>query len=177
VRKDSGIRAAADMKGKTFAFVDRATTAGYLLPLAFFKDNGIEDYRTFLKESYFTGTHQDAVYDVLSKKADIGAAKNTVYYEMAKTNGRIEEELMVLTRSPDVPQNSLAVRSDLERSVKKMLKETLLNMHDDEAGRNVLKKIGAKRFIETKDSDYQSIYDYMKKTDMYVTSFGNGNGS
>ncbi|RPI37375.1 MAG: hypothetical protein EHM54_03285, partial [Nitrospiraceae bacterium] len=30
VRKDSGIRTAKDMKGKRFAFVDKATTAGYL---------------------------------------------------------------------------------------------------------------------------------------------------
>jgi len=176
VRKDSGIRSAADMKGKTFAFVDRATTAGYLLPLAFFKENGIRDYRTFLKEAYFTGTHEDAVFDVLNKKADIGAAKNTVYYEMAKTNSRIEEELMVLKRSPDVPQNSLAVKSDLDRSVKKMLKETLLNMHEDEDGRKALKKFGAVRFVETKDTDYQSVYDYLKKIDMYMTFSGYGDG-
>jgi phosphonate transport system substrate-binding protein len=176
VREDSGIRNAADMKGKTFAFVDRATTAGYLLPLAFFKDNGIRDYRAFLKEAYFTGTHEDAVYDVLNKKADIGAAKNTVYSEMAKTNGRIEEELTVLTRSPDVPENGLAVRRDLDSSMKKMLKETLLNMNNDEDGREVLKKFGAKRFIVTTDADYQSVYDYIKKIDMYFTSSGYGNG-
>lgn len=177
VRKDSGIRSAADMKGKTFAFVDRATTAGYLLPLAYFKDNGIRDYKAFLKEAYFTGTHEDAVYDVLNKKADIGAAKNTVYYEMAKTNGRIEEELTVLTRSPDVPQNSLAVRSDLDGTIKKMLKQTLLGMHNDEDGRMVLKKFGAKRFIVTTDEDYQSVHDYLKKIDMYFTSSEYGNGS
>ncbi len=177
VRKDSGIRNAAGMKGKTFAFVDKATTAGYLLPLAFFKDNGIMDYRAFLKEAYFTGTHEDAIYDVLNKKADIGAAKNTVYYDMAKTNGRIEEELTVLTRTPDVPQNSLAVRNDLDSSIKKMLKETLLNMHNDEDGRNVLKKFGAKRFIETTDADYKSVYDYMKKIDISFSSYEYGNGS
>lgn len=177
VRKDSGIRNATDMKGKTFAFVDKATTAGYLLPLAYFKDNGIRDYSTFLKEAYFAGTHEDAIFDVLNKKADIGAAKNTVYYEMAKTNGRIEEELTVLTRSPDVPQNSLAVRNDLDGPIKKMLEETLLNMHNDEDGRNVLKKFGAKRFIETTDADYQSVYDYMKKIGISFSSYGYGNGA
>jgi len=176
-RKDSGIRNAADMKGKTFAFVAKATTAGYLLPLAFFKDNGIEDYRGFLKEAYFTGTHEDTIYDVLNKKADIGAAKNTVYYEMARANARIEEELAVLARSPDVPENGLAVRNDLSSSTKKILKETLLNMHNDEDGMNVLKQFGAKRFIETKDADYQSVYDYIKKVDKYFTFSEHGTGS
>lgn len=176
VRKDSGIKSAADMKGRTFAFVDRATTAGYLLPIAFFKDNGISDYRTFLKEAYFTGTHEDAIFDVLNKKADIGAAKNTVYYEMARTTSRVEDELTILARSPDVPQNSLALRNGIDSSVKKMLKETLLNMHDDAEGRKVLKKFNARRFVETKDSDYNGVYTYIKKVDMYFTLSGYGDG-
>ena len=41
VRKDSLIKTAEDMRGKRFAFVDKATTAGYLLPLAYFKKHGI----------------------------------------------------------------------------------------------------------------------------------------
>jgi phosphonate transport system substrate-binding protein len=177
VRKDSGIRTAKDMKGKTFAFVDRATTAGYLLPLAFFKNNGIGDYRTYLKEAYFTGTHEDAINDVLNKKADIGAAKNTVFYEMVKTDRRIEEELTILARSPDVPQNGLAVRKDLDSSIKKLLRETLLNMHNDEEGRGVLKKFGAKRFIETTDADYKGVYKYIKETGMDLSTYEYGNGS
>ena len=41
VRKDSAIKNALDMKGKRFAFVDKATTAGWLLPLSYFKENSI----------------------------------------------------------------------------------------------------------------------------------------
>jgi len=51
VRKDSGINSIRDMKGKRFAFVDKATTAGYLSPLAYFKKMGIENYKTYLKKS------------------------------------------------------------------------------------------------------------------------------
>jgi phosphonate transport system substrate-binding protein len=36
VRKDSGIRTVEDMRGKRMAFVERATTAGYIFPLAGF---------------------------------------------------------------------------------------------------------------------------------------------
>ena len=66
VRKDSRIRTARDMKGKRFAFVDKATTAGYLLPLDYFHHHGISDYKQYLKETYFTVTHDDAIYDVLN---------------------------------------------------------------------------------------------------------------
>jgi len=163
VRIESGIKRAEDMRGKIFVFVDRATTAGYLLPLAYFKENGIEDYHTFLKETYFAGAHENAIYDVLNKKADIGAAKNTVFERLASEDSRIRTELVFLARSPDVPENGLAVREGLKNAVKKKLKETLLNMDKDREGIEVLTKFGATRFIETKNADYISVYNFIKE--------------
>lgn len=160
VRKDSGISSADGMKGKRFAFVDKATTAGYLLPLHYFKVEGIDDYHTWLQETYFAGTHEGAIYDVLERKADIGAAKNTVYARLADKDPRIANDLTILTRSPDVPENTLCVRSDLDGSLKQRLLEALLNMHRDEAGRAVLAEFGARRFIETSEGDYAVIFDF-----------------
>jgi len=162
VRKDSLIKTAEDMKGKRFAFVDKATTAGYLLPLAYFKKHGIGDYKSYLKETYFAGTHEDVIFDVLNKKADIGAAKNTIFDRLAKTDERIMKELFILEKSPDVPENGLAVRKDLDSSLKVKLKQTLLNMHNDPAGKNVLSKFGARRFIETTDKDYAPVFSYAR---------------
>ncbi|HWR58577.1 MAG TPA: phosphate/phosphite/phosphonate ABC transporter substrate-binding protein [Thermodesulfovibrionales bacterium] len=171
VRKDSGIRTVQDMKGKRFAFVDKATTAGYLLPLGYFPKHGVRNYKAFLKEVYFTGTHEDAINDVLNKKADIGAAKNTVYERIAKENDRITKELLVLEKSLRVPENSLAVRKDLDESLKKKLKETLLAMHDDPEGKKVLSVFGARRFIETTDNDYAPVLDYAKEVGLNLSTY------
>ncbi len=171
VRTDSGIRTINDMKGKIFAFVDKATTAGYLLPLAFFKENNIPDYSTYFKETYFTGTHEDAVYDVLNKKANIGAAKNTVYYYLAAIDESIEKDLLILKRSPDVPENALALRKELDDTIKESLKEALLNMHNDDKGRRVLKNFRAKRFIETAGDDYSSVYNYIKEINLDLETY------
>ena len=171
VRKDSGIRSIKDMQGKRFAFVDRATTAGYLLPLAFFKISGIEDYKTFFKETYFAGTHKDAIYDVLNRKADIGAAKNTMFYRLAAKDKRLLTDLVFLARSPDVPENGLAVRKDLDNTIKLKLKHALINMDKDPEGINVLKKFGAKKFIETSDDDYSSVYEYVRKIGLNLSTY------
>jgi phosphonate transport system substrate-binding protein len=171
VRKDSRIRSVRDMKGKRFAFVDRATTAGYLLPLHYFHDNGISDYRHYLKEAYFTGTHQDAIYDVLNRKADIGAAKNTVFQRLAKADPRIMEELVVLERSLGVPENALALRKDIDASVRDLLKDALLKMNLDPDGKKVLERFGALKFIETTDKDYGVVRKYAEDIHLDLATY------
>lgn len=158
VRKESGIRTAGQMAGKVFAFVDKATTAGYLAPLSYFRKNDIKNYRVYFRETYFTGTHEDAIYDVLNKRADIGAAKNTAFDRLAAVDPRIKNELAILDRSPDVPENGLAVRKGCEPAIKARLKEALLNMHKDPEGKNVLDSLGFDRFISTTGSDYLPVY-------------------
>ncbi|MBI5739737.1 MAG: phosphate/phosphite/phosphonate ABC transporter substrate-binding protein [Nitrospirae bacterium] len=171
VRKDSGIKNAKDMKGKIFAFVDKATTAGFILPLAYFKKNDIESYKTYLKEGYFSGTHEDVIYDVLNRKADIGAAKNTVYARLAGSDVRIQNELTVLEKSPDVPENGLAVKKSIDSSVKNRITEVLLNMHNDTAGRRVLEKFGALKFIETSNDDYAPVFKYADQIGLDLSSY------
>ena len=171
VRKDSGIHTAAEMQGKVFAFVDKATTAGYLLPLAYFKKNGIENYKTHFRETYFAGTHEDVIYDILNQKADIGAAKSTVYKRLTQTDSRLVQELVVVDRSPDVPENGLAVRQDLDDTLKKKLKEALLTMHTDREGQGLLEKFGAQKFIETSDQDYVPVYRYAREINLMLTTY------
>lgn len=171
VRKGSGIKSAKEMKGKVFAFVDKATTAGYLFPLAYFKKQGVEDYSTYFKETYFTGTHQDAIYDVLDRKADIGAAKNTVFNRISTKDPRLKSELDILEKSIDVPENGLAVRKDLDTSIKNRLRETLLNMHNDPEGKIVLKNFGVQRYIETTDNDYAELYGYIQSVGLDLATY------
>ena len=160
VRNDSNIKNADDMKGKRFAFVDKATTAGWLLPLHYFKENSIEDYRTWFAETYFTGTHEDAIYDVLDGRADIGAAKNTVFDRLAQKDSRLLNELHVLATSLQVPANALAVRRGLSNSFKIKLRNILLQMDQDEQGRRILDEFGARKFVTTTPKDYDPVFTY-----------------
>jgi len=171
VRRDSGIENANDMKGKRFVFVDKATTAGWLLPLHYFKSAGIDDPLAWLSEAYFAGTHEGAIRDVLDGKADIGAAKNTIFEALAKTDPRVTRELVILTRSPDVPENGLCVRKDLDVDLKTALKRTLLTMDQDEEGQQILTKFGAARFIPTFANDYKVVLDFAAAIGLDLKSY------
>jgi len=170
-RKDSGIKTARDMKGKVFVFVDKATTAGWLLPLYFFRTQGIQDYRTWFKETYFSGNHEDAIQDVLSGKADLGAAKDLVFNRLAKENPRIINELEILATSPKVPANTLAVRHDLDPALKSVIKSSLLAMNQTEEGRRALAQFGAPRFVETVEQDYAPVFEYAKHIGLDLTTY------
>jgi phosphonate transport system substrate-binding protein len=171
VRADSGIKDAKQMKGKVFVFVDKATTAGYLLPLAYFKKNGIYNYKTYFKEIYFAGTHEDAIYDVLDKKADIGAAKNTIFEMLAQKDGRIKKELLILEKSPCVPENGFALKREIDFSIKQAVRETLLHMHDDPEGEAALQRFGARRFIITEDKDYEPVFEYAREIGLDLATY------
>jgi len=171
VRRDSGIRNLKGMKGKRFVFVDKATTAGYLLPLDYFHEGGVGDHRSYFKETYFSGTHEDSIYDVLNRKADIGAAKNTIFERLVLEDERVAKELVVLATSPRVPENGLAVRGDIDPSLTNLLKDSLLHMHEDPEGREVLKRFGALGFIETKDEEYDPVYRYARKIHLDLSTY------
>lgn len=163
VRRDSGIRSHEDMRGKRMAFVDRATTAGYVFPLAWLKEQGIRSYERFFSEAYFTGSHDAAIDAVLERKADVGAAKHSVYDRVRKENVRVETELVILGESPSVPSNGLCVRRDMEPDLKEAFRRALLELDRDPEGAKILAQIGALRFIETTAADYQPVTDLARK--------------
>jgi phosphonate transport system substrate-binding protein len=159
VRKDSSVRTIEQMRGKRMAFVDRATTAGYVFPLAWLREHGIRSAEGFFGESYFTGSHDGAIDAVLSRKADVGAAKHSVYDRVRRENPHIDAELLILAESPSVPSNGLCVRKDLEEDLKEALRRALLDLEVDRDGASVLAQFGALRFIATTAQDYRPASD------------------
>ena len=163
VRKDSGINSASDMRGKRMAYVEKATTAGYIFPLAHLRQMGIKNIEGFFRESIFTGSHDAAITAVLDNKADVGAAKNTIYDRVREENPRVDQELVILARSPAVPSNGLCVRRDLPPDLQMKLRQALLGLDQDPAGKAVLEKFGALRFVDTTPGDYQPVIDLARE--------------
>jgi phosphonate transport system substrate-binding protein len=176
VKTTSPIRSVKQLRGKRMAFVDRATTAGYVFPLALLRKSGIPSPDGFFGEYYFTGSHDAAVVAVLEGKADVGAAKHSVYDRVRKENPAVDKELTIIAESPSVPSNGLCVRKGLDPQLEAALKQALLELAKDPAGGAVLTEFGALRFIETTAEDYRPViemaheagidlkrYDYMNQ--------------
>ena len=171
VHKNSVIDSVDRMRHSVIAFVDRATTAGYIFPVAYFKEHGVKNIDSYFKEYYFTGSHDAAIYAVLNKEAEVGCAKNTIFEMLSRDDPRVKEDLVILAKSPDVPSNGLGLRKNIPNEIKQKLKRALLEMDDDLAGKEVLNKFGVIRFIETTEKDYSPVFDFAKKAGIDLKNY------
>ncbi len=171
VRKDSGIKTVDDMRGKRFAFVEKATSAGYIFPLAYLHDHGVKNVNSFLGETYFTGSHDASMYAVLQGKAGVGAAKDSVYEWIASRDPTIDKELRVLARSEEFPSNGLGLRKDMDPALVSKLKTILLHLHENPQGLKVLETLRARRFIETRVEDYKPVFDAASHAGIDISTY------
>ncbi len=171
VKKSSKIRKVADMRRKTVAFVERATTAGYVFPMAYFRENGVADIDGYFKEYYFTGSHDAAIRAVLNGEADVGTAKDSIFDLVARSDPRVNRDLLVLTESPKVPSNGLGVGKSLRPEIKKQLKSVLLGMNRDPEGVAILKRFGALKFIPTTKEDYKPVFDIARQAGIDIQGY------
>ncbi len=171
VRKDSGIQEFQDLRGKTACFVDKATAAGYLFPLLYFKEHGVNKPEDFLGKIIYSGSHDAAVLSVLNGEADVGFAKDLILLRAGEKDSRIALDLLMVAASPEIPTNGLCVRRTLDWDLKGDLKEALLGMDRDLEGQKVLKRFGADRFLSTSGKDYENFNTMLKKLEIDPGTF------
>jgi ABC-type phosphate/phosphonate transport system substrate-binding protein len=116
-------------------------------------------------------SHDAAINAVLNRKADVGAAKHSVYDRERLHDPRVDKELIILAKSASVPSNGLCVRKDLNESLKSKLKSVLLSLHADPDGKVVLQQFGALKFIETTTTDYQPVFEMAKKGGIDISKY------
>jgi phosphonate transport system substrate-binding protein len=162
-RKDSNIETIKDMKNKSLVLVDKATSAGYIYQLFYFKYHGIDNLEDYFSRISFADSHDAAAWAVYSGEADIGGAKNHIFNKINEEYPDFKEQMVVLSESPEFPSNGLAVRKDLNPAIKLRIKILLLSLHETPEGQEVLKKFGAIKFVATSNDDYAVVYNMVKQ--------------
>ncbi len=109
----SGIKSIADLKGKTFAFGDKGSTSGYLIPYYHFQKNGIDPDK-FLGRSLST-KHQTIELQVTRGEIDAGADYNRNRDAMISEGLIKPADSVVFWTSDPLPNDAVAVRADLAK--------------------------------------------------------------
>lgn len=165
---NSGIKTLADLKGKSFAFVDPASTSGNLIPRKILIDNGINPDKDF-KTSFYAGTHNAVEYAVANGKVDAGADSDNSYDRMVK-EGEIDPNVNVIIYKSEAIQGSpIAVRGDLPAELKLLIQGALVKM-DQQTIMKVDGWGGIEKYKSVSDRDYDVIREVAKVLGMDVSS-------
>ncbi|WP_245754609.1 phosphate/phosphite/phosphonate ABC transporter substrate-binding protein [Candidatus Accumulibacter aalborgensis] len=108
---NSGINQPADLKGKTFAFGDKGSTSGYLIPLHYFMTQGIDPERYFSKVLYTK--HQAIETQVTQGVLDAGADYNRNRNAMIEQGLIKAEQSKIIWQSAPLPNDAVAVSKAL----------------------------------------------------------------
>ncbi|MEK7332248.1 MAG: phosphate/phosphite/phosphonate ABC transporter substrate-binding protein [Nitrospirota bacterium] len=171
VRADSKINSVTDMKGKKVVFVDRATATGYLFAVAFLHENGIQDINRYFNEYFFTGSHDSAIYSVLDNRADIGSAQDTIFNMLVSKDPTIKRELRIIAQSEELPETTLCLRKSISSKIKTSITDILLHMNEDPAGKEILKKFGAVKFIRAEAGDFNSVFNLARRAQINIKEY------
>ncbi len=167
-RFDSGIETLEDLKGRSFTFVDPASTSGNLIPRKMLIENGIDPDNDF-SMSYYAGTHNAVEYAVASGQVDAGADSDTSYNRMVD-EGQIDPGTnIIIYKSEPIPGSPIAVRKDLPAELKKKIQDTLIGMKQQTI-HEVSGWGDIERYQAVTDSDYDVIRETARVLDMDVTS-------
>lgn len=116
-----------DLIGRTFAFVDPASTSGNFMPRYVFSRNHIDPEKDF-KSIYYSGTHQASLIAVKEGKVDAGCIASEVY-DLAIERGQMKEsDVRVFYRSQPIPGSPFVVRTNLPQELQEKLKNGFLNL-------------------------------------------------
>jgi phosphonate transport system substrate-binding protein len=161
VRKDSGFKSVEDLRGKTIAFADPASTSGYVYPMVLLMKKGLvknRDPKTFFKEAMFAGTHEAALLALLNGSVDAVASFDLAPQQYLKEKERVEK-LMFIAETDPIPEAGMAIREGLDPALVKKLQDALMAFNAPEY-RPILKDFyGIDGFAPAKDSDYNSVRD------------------
>ena len=151
VADKSPIKRLEQLRGKRFAFCDRESTMGYLVPLFMLERAGVAP--DSLAVQAHLSDHENVVLGVLTGDFDAGAAKDDIF-DRYRPQG-----LRSLAVSPPVSEHVFVARKKLASDMVSRVRDVLLHLADDPAGAQTLRSIraDATALVPVADRDYDRL--------------------
>ena len=168
VRKEAGIHRVEDLRGKTIAFVDPASSSGYIYPMVLLIKQGLvrdRDPKTFFRVALFSGTHEAALQAVLHGRVD-AAASFDKSPELYLKDPALVARLTWVGETPEIPEAGICARPGVPAEALGRIKRALLSIKAPEHAALLKEIYGIDGFVEASDGDYQPVRDAMALMDL-----------
>lgn len=141
--KTTGIKSIADLKGKTFCFVDPNSTSGYIIPQIVLKANGIDPEKD-LKGTTNAGSHDKVAIAVYKGDCDAGSTFVDVRTDSApikQTYPDMTDKVDVFYVTDNIPNDGLQVAKGVDPAITDATVNGLLFISNDPGGKAMLKSL------------------------------------
>lgn len=161
---DSGLHSIGDLvgpkgKGRTFAFGDKGSTSGYLIPRHFFMQQGVDPDKHFSRVIYTK--HQAIQTQVSAGQLDAGADYNRNRTAMIEQGLIKAERSKIIWQSPPLPNDAVAVSAALfkDKAFVKKLQDALAETGPLLKSQPALLPANYTGFVATDNAFYKPIRD------------------
>lgn len=165
ITRKGHLKKMSDLNGKKFAFVDPASTSGFLMPTELFRKKNIKP-----KEFVFGGKHDSVVTMVYQRQVDAGAT----FYSPASNGIPQDARKLVLAQFPDVfekieilaltdpiPNDPIVFRKELSLGIKIQVKKALVEYLKTPEGKDTFMKLYNMNDVLSVTDEH---YDDIRKT-------------
>jgi phosphonate transport system substrate-binding protein len=160
----SGIKTFADLKGKTFCFVDPLSTSGYIVPRIVLAANGINPDTDF-KATQNAGSHPNVAIAVYKGDCDAGVTYINVLTDAATnlvgTYPDIATKVTVFADTDRIPNDGVQYIKTFPANLQAITTEGLLAMAGDPGGKQVLAKLYAVNAFQKIDASFTMYADFL----------------
>ena len=159
VRKDSGIKSVEELRGRTIAFVDPASSSGYIYPMVLLIQKGLvknRDPKTFFKEVVFSGAHDASMRALLNGHVD-AIASFDLAREQYLRDPTERERLIFVAETPEIPEAGIAARPGLDPAVFARIRAALLQIRAPEYADLLKRLYEIDGFAPAEDRDYDPV--------------------
>ncbi|MEH2587090.1 phosphate/phosphite/phosphonate ABC transporter substrate-binding protein [Bradyrhizobium sp. AZCC 1721] len=153
---DGPVKELADIKGKPFAFGDRASTSSHLAPRAHLAKQGLigdADYKVV-----HLGQHDAVARAVAAGQVPAGALSEQIYRVLVETKKIDPTRIRQLALSEPIPNYPLTVQGFLKPELKEAIKRAFLDLKDPA----ILKLFRVEGIATATDKDYDVLRDMAK---------------
>jgi phosphonate transport system substrate-binding protein len=151
---NSPIRGLADLKGRTFAFGDIASTSGHLMPCKYLLAAGIDADKDL--RFRYTSSHVATAQAVAAGAVDAGAVDESVFHQMVAAGDIPAGRLRVFYTTPSFVDYVWVARKDIPAAEGKRFAQAFLELKEPRDAK-ILEILRGRDFVRANDKEYEGL--------------------
>lgn len=161
VRKDSGIRTVADLKGKTVSYPAPTAMAATLMTQMFLQEHGLEVMRDV--HNVYVGSLESSIMSVYLGQSAAGTTWPPPWRNFQRDRPDIAGKLEVKWQTDPLPNIGVVARKDVPQALVSAVADVLFGLKDTPAGREVLRQISCPGFEPATEATYEPVRRFLEK--------------